>query len=578
MRTKGLSRGERAERIEAVKRKYDSPSGTKDNAVGSFSAVDSAAKHHNELGALRSRLHEVTQGSKQENYNSKGVLHQQWSKVQLEDIHDIDAHIDAKRKEYFQHLDDEESLRERIATRDKLLAAQRKEKEENSKLKHKSSLSTCASNEIEMLRSNATDEKKGLYDENGALVKQWKNKNADDDTVEDTKAHSTLEAQKKEELLSIMHDKNLTRGERTNRIEAVKRKFSTASTTASRVDDEEITVVTTSVKMPESVEVSETTNALDAQRRQEFESIMRDRSLNRDQRKAALELMKKKYSTGKQQATPSEEEDTKKGSSILGAARKARVEEAKTTEVIKPLLDTKMKPIVSQDKPKEDKPQESSPFKAFITKSVDEQRREELQLVMKDRSLTKEERSRRMEEIKVRYEASQAASPGTSPERVDKKLLTKRSSGNSIGKNETLDEQRRIELRVIMKNRNIDNDTKNRLLEEVKVKYDSLAVRIEGSSPSKSSDKAKVKKIETQEGLQKKPPSPKKTAPPSPPKKASAFSAHSFMKDLEEVKKSSTGSSVKDRKAAFGNGGVAPPIHYDPVAFAVKQNKNQSCK
>jgi len=582
MRTKGLSREERANRIEAVKRKYDSPLGTNDNAIGNLSAVDAAAKHHNELGALRSRLYEVTQGSKQENYNSKGVLHQQWSKVQLEDIRDIDAHIDAKRKEYFQHLDDEESLRERIATRDKLLAAQRKEKEENSKLKHKSSLSTCASNEIEMLRSNATDAKKGLYDENGALVKQWKNKNADDDTVEDTKEHAAMEVRKREELLSIMHDKNLTRGERTNRIDAIKRKFSTASTTASRVhqdDDEEITVVTTSVQMPESVEVSETTNALDAQRRQEFESIMRDRSLNRDQRKAALELMKKKYSTGKQQA-PSKEEDTKHSPSILDAARKARVEEVKSIEVIKSSLNVQIKPTAPQDKPKEVRPQESSPFKAFMSKSVDEQRREELQLVMKDRSLSKEERSRRMEEIKVRYEASQAASPGTSPERVDKKLLTKRSSGNSIGKNEILDEQRRIELRVIMKNRNLDKDTKNRLLEEVKVKYDVMAVRNEDSSPSKSSDKAKVKKTETREGLQKKPPSPsKKATPPSPPKKASAFSAHSFMKDLEDVKKkSSTGSSVKDRKAVFGNGGVAPPIHYDPVAFAVKQNKNQSCK
>ena len=136
-----------------------------------------------------------------------------------------------------------------------------------------------------------------------------------------------------------------------------------------------------------------------------------------------------------------------------------------------------------------------------------------------------------MEEIKVRYEASQAASPGTSPERVDKKLLTKRSSGNSIGKNETLDEQRRI-----MKNRNIDKDTKSMLLEEVKVKYDVMAVRNEDSSPSKSSDTVKVKKTDTQEAPQKKSPfSPKKATPPSPPKKASAFSAHSFMKDLEEV-------------------------------------------
>ena len=130
-----------------------------------------------------------------------------------------------------------------------------------------------------------------------------------------------------------------------------------------------------------------------------------------------------------------------------------------------------------------------------------------------------------------------------------------------------------------MKNRNIDPITKNMLLEEVKVKYDAMATRNEDSSPSKSSDTVKVKKTETQEGLQKKPPSPKKPTPPSPPKKASAFSAHSFMKDLEDVKKkASNGSSVKDRKAAFGNGGVAPPIHYDPVAFAVKQNKNQSCK
>ena len=122
----------------------------------------------------------------------------------------------------------------------------------------------------------------------------------------------------------------------------------------------------------------------------------------------------------------------------------------------------------------------------------------------------------------------------------------------------------------------------SRLLEEVKVKYDSLAVKNEDSSPSKSSDTVKVKKTDTQEALQKKSPfSPKKATPPSPPKKASAFSAHSFMKDLEEAKKkasSGSKSSVKERKAAFGNGGVAPPIHYDPVAFAVKQNKNQSCE
>ena len=111
------------------------------------------------------------------------------------------------------------------------------------------------------------------------------------------------------------------------------------------------------------------------------------------------------------------------------------------------------------------------------------------------------------------------------------------------------------------------------------MKYDSLAVRSE-DSPSKSSDTAKVKKTDTQEAPQKKSPSSlKKATPPFSPKKASAFSAHSFMKDLEEAKKkASTGSksSVKDRKAAYG--GVAPPIHYDPVAFAVKQNKNQSCE
>ena len=195
---------------------------------------------------------------------------------------------------------------------------------------------------------------------------------------------------------------------------------------------------------------------------------MRDRSLSKEERKLRIEEIKRKYSTGKTQRDVDalEKETTKAGlskSKDLLAARPAP-KSAKEGSKQDGIQNNEEAPASS-----------SSEFKSFLTKSVDEQRRDELQLLMKDRSLSRDERSKRMEEVKARYQAAAAVEPGSCPPpRIVSELLKKNSASHSIGKSATLDEQRRCELQCIMKNRNIDRDTKNRLLEEVKVRYDIL--------------------------------------------------------------------------------------------------------
>ena len=49
---------------------------------------------------------------------------------------------------------------------------------------------------------------------------------------------------------------------------------------------------------------------------------------------------------------------------------------------------------------------EESSFKAFTSKSVDEQRREEIRLIMRDRSLSKDERAECIETVKAKYTAA----------------------------------------------------------------------------------------------------------------------------------------------------------------------------
>ena len=543
MRTKGLSRQERSKRIEEVKRKYDSPAACDAAGEDTPVAATAAVRPNSELGFLRSRMHEVTQGNKEQAFDEwSGKMKNQWSKVDKTEIVDIDDHIDKQRREYFAQLDNEAKLRERIAARDKL---RREEEEAKNHDVPDTKQAATGADDLKLLKktSSGADRKKNIYDENGVLVKQWASKYEEVDDEGDNTEEQPLEARKKEELLSVMHNRSLGRDERTKRIEEVKRKYSTGAHH-----------VPTEKKQPpdmgkvEAPLVPVTTSANSAQRQQEFEAIMRNRSLGKEERKERLEELKRKYTQG--------------SGGEQGASN--ALDEKKEEELVAPSPPAGAGNVVPQ-----------SPFKTFMSKSVDEQRRTELQAIMKDHTLSKDERSRRMEEVKARYEAAEAANPGAAPSQVD--VLKKKQSGTA---DKTLDEQRRAELRCIMKNRNISQDVKNRLLEEVKVKYDTLieaeasqapskplsSVKVEVSTPKPKSSPRATEKVQEA----KHPPSKPKPIQ-TQPKRTTPVTKTEFTKDVLKSS-SSKGQSVKERMAKFNNGSA---INFDPVAFAVGINKNQ---
>ena len=295
---------------------------------------------------------------------------------------------------------------------------------------------------------------------------------------------------------------------------------------------------------------------------------MRDRSLSKEERKLRIEDMKRKYSTGKTQHAASVQVQVESKATLLSSAPRSAKELSK------------------QDGIKDNDPaaSSSSEFKSFLTKSVDEQRREELQLLMKDRSLSRDERSKRMEEVKARYQAAAAVKPGSCPPpRIDSELLKKNSASHSIGKSATLDEQRRCELQCIMKNRNIDRDTKNRLLEEVKVRYDILNDEAKNQQAEITPPKEEANHpAEVHVMVDAKVQEQDATLSPNEATEANAIdvSAESFsqkhLRELEVIReKAAKAKSIKDRMSAFNNDTT---VNYDPVAFAVSQNKSNSGK
>jgi len=515
--------------------------------------------------------------NKQDNYDSSGVLKKQWANVEEEEITDIDAHVDAKRKLYFQQLEDEKNIRERIAKRDKMLGEQRKEQEAYSKIggpELKLSAQSQArkpQEEVKALRAIVDPQgvKEEIYDEDGLLIKQWASIHQDD-TGEGSMEES-IDAQRREELQTIMMDRSLSKEERAKQIEEVKARYAAAPSEnqggghGAHTSGNELVPVDSS---------------LDEQRKKEFESIMRDRTLSKEERKLRIEQMKKKYSTSpvknqsSRQAASSEkiiEEGSGLDLSALAFARKASLEVKATLLTSGTSAKERSKQGIydsngeltkqwasideAEDESKQVHPsgddvgkKEGTPnssFKAFISKSVDEQRREELQLLMRDRSLTKDERAQRIEEVKARYAASAAAKQGSA--QTDKAPTTTLHS-NCHDQSAALDDQRRRELQSIMKNRSIDRETKNRLLEEVKKKYDTIEANEDEAPPNDVDD--------------------------VPINLSAASFSQKHLKELEAIKeKAAKGKSLSDRKAIYNNDTT---VYYDSVSFATSQNKSKS--
>ena len=126
-----------------------------------------------------------------------------------------------------------------------------------------------------------------------------------------------------------------------------------------------------------------------------------------------------------------------------------------------------------------------------------------------------------------------------------------------------------------MKNRNIDRDTKNKLLEEVKVRYDILNneeaknQQVEKASPT--NDSAVEAKVQDATLF------PKNEATEANALDVSAESfSQTHLRELEVIRdKAAKAKSIQDRMSAFKNDTT---VNYDPVAFAVSQNKSNSGK
>ena len=135
-----------------------------------------------------------------------------------------------------------------------------------------------------------------------------------------------------------------------------------------------------------------------------------------------------------------------------------------------------------------------------------------------------------------------------------------------------------------MKNRNIDRDTKNKLLEEVKVRYDILNDEAKNQQAEITPPKEEANhsaevhvmvdaKVQEQDVTL----SPKNEATEANTIDVSAESfSQKHLRELEVIReKAAKAKSIKDRMSAFNNDTT---VNYDPVAFAVSQNKSNSGK
>ena len=491
--------------------------------------------------------------------------------------------------------------------------------------------------------------KKAIYDEKGAMAKQWNVYNEHSDLM-------SVDDQRREEMASIMKDRSLSKEERAERIETVKAKYD-GTFTSKRSHGSDASP---------SVKVVENPNA--KKRNEEFQQIMKDRSLTRDQRAQKIGELKMKYSTGsshQHDATePTEPGDSGSELSALAYARKASQEvthlfmdsDISVKELNKKAIYDEHGVLVKQwanhvteegDNGEEESANNiadnvvaeessdalASSFKAFMSKSVDEQRREEMRLIIRDKSLTKEQRAVRIDQVKARYAAQAAGKTYTPPVAVESETLPmiRKHSGptsNVMGKSETLDAERRKELKAIMKNRTLDPEFKTRLMEEVKAKYDKFELQIAGEEDAthtaetdpinagaeataaekalrrsqrnepylvdfniKKEEKAEESELEIDKMMNE-------PAPPEPEVvyseetmatakhseatngsmmdlSASAF-AQKHKNELQSIKTGvSEGKSIKERMAAFNNNNTAT-VHYDTVSFAASQNKKKS--
>jgi len=303
-----------------------------------------------------------------------------------------------------------------------------------------------------------------------------------DDTINDKEQEEVVvdtDKMKRKEMKAIMKDKTLSKKEMVMRMEAIKAKYDGMTMGEPGVSEEAhvhsvggdvylrgnsmgSAVSSLAPSVAPSITVSSTqdevndrnTMSFDEQRRAALQSIMRDKSLTKEERRVKLEEVKQKFSVEASTSTSTiqssarddsqyaSQTDGRRQSSILPGQLSAAAAAEKHRKEIENLKTSKASSVraryqenLIKDRPHnklgvaepqallEDKKTKSiQASSSSITKTImpvtakmapppqtqellEEQRRAELQSIMRDKTLTKEERRLKIEEVKAKYAA-----------------------------------------------------------------------------------------------------------------------------------------------------------------------------
>jgi hypothetical protein len=259
----------------------------------------------------------------------------------------------------------------------------------------------------------------GIYNEKGELIKREKE---DTDTSHTVSQASSQGDERRKELMAIMSDRSLSKAERSQRIEEVKRKYSntngpqvaSASNTRNKKEqDKNIGMYKSDVNCTKKVEnkVREISDYV------KVKSV--DESLDKNENSTQMEEIRRKYDTKKNVA-----------SHVLSSTREVDL----STNATSSKFSREKEALFRQDRAKgggtevsythqKDSDKNASQTKS---KSIDGQRREELQAIMRDKSLSRDERKHKIQEVKSRFallEQKQSSSNTSSRREAKAKLL-----------------------------------------------------------------------------------------------------------------------------------------------------------
>jgi len=257
--------------------------------------------------------------------------------------------------------------------------------------------------------------------------------------------------------------------------------------------------------------------ALDARRQEEFEAIAADSSLTEIERARKTDEVRAKYAVAemrikiaraqaksssdsgsvrnsyvpqrKKDATPRAERELKQGrrSSIDLSAKSFAAKKAQELEGLFSREGSSLKDRMSMYDEnghliKKEKKEEVKRSFLVQEKATDKLRREKLMEIMKDRSLSKEEKAKRMEEVKQQYPAEviEDKQPEDTVETPDHETPNQMTEDNV--RDHPIVGELRQELQTILRDRTLNGDEKKHEMEYVRSKYASLAENSESSS------------------------------------------------------------------------------------------------